>query len=223
MTRGLSLSVRDLRVHSPNGRCLLDVPHLEMSAGSCLVVRGPSGAGKSTLLNALAGLQPVVSGSISWGVVSISVLVDRVRTAFRRDYIGFIFQDHLLFEELSAKENAAITAAYAPRAERAEIYAAADQMLMQLQVPQGTRTVASYSGGERQRVAVARALSGNPGIILADEPTASLDRETATALAHELLRIAREDGRTVVIVSHDPVLHELAPRLINMVDGKIVP
>ena len=215
-----ALMVRDLVVTARGGRRLLDVPAFDVRPGEAVAIRGPSGAGKSTLLYALAGLLPAASGSIRWGDEDLAAMGDRARTAFRRRTLGLVFQDHLLFEELSAAGNAALSSAYAPKVERAGIGSRATAALDRLGVPGGRRRVTSLSGGERQRVAVARALATDPAVILADEPTAALDRAAADRLADDLMALAAE-GRTLIVVSHDPALHARAGRMVDVVDGRL--
>ncbi len=217
---GLSLSVRELVVESDRGRALLSVSALDLAPGDVLVVRGPSGAGKSTLIHALAGLIVPSRGEIKWGDQDIAALSEADRSAFRRTFLGMIFQDHLLFEELSALGNAALPAAFAPRAERAAITRRAEARLDRLGVQSDARRVTTYSGGERQRIAVARALANDPPVILADEPTASLDRAAADALIEDFFDLGARE-KTVIIISHDPAIHARAPRLASIVDGKL--
>jgi predicted ABC-type transport system involved in lysophospholipase L1 biosynthesis ATPase subunit len=176
------------------------------------------------LLHACAGLVPLACGHVLWGDADLARMGDAARTAFRRRSLGFIFQDHLLFEELDALGNAALPAAYAPRAERAALRAQACGLLDRLGLGGAARrNTAVMSGGERQRIAVARALAGDPPVILADEPTASLDRATADQLAEDLFSLARKDGRTVLIVSHDTALQARADRLLHLADGRLIP
>ena len=159
------------------GRTLLDLPALDLAPGEALVVAGPSGAGKSTLLHALSGLLRPAAGSVAWGATDLAALAEGPRTAFRRRHLGLVFQDHLLFDELGPLANAALARAWAPAAERPSMARRAAGLLADLGLPdEPRRGVASFSGGERQRVAVARALAADPPIVLADEPTASLDR-----------------------------------------------
>ena len=215
----LALSVRGLSVTAPSGRVLVAADALEIAPGEAVAIRGPSGAGKSTLLYALAGLLPA-TGEIRWGETDIARLRDGARTAFRRRHIGFIFQDHHLFEELSALGNAALAAAYAPRTERTRITSSAARQLDRLGLSAiRDRSTATFSGGERQRVAVARALAGDPGIVLADEPTASLDRPTADRLIEDLIALAERDGRTLIAVTHDAHFHRRASRVLEVIDG----
>ncbi|WP_245730913.1 ABC transporter ATP-binding protein [Rubrimonas cliftonensis] len=214
-----ALSARDVTVTAADGRLLLRLDRLDVAPGAALGVRGPSGAGKSTLLNALAGLLRPATGAIRWGGTDVAALGEAARDAFRRRFMGLIFQDFLLFEELSPLDNAAVGAAFAPRAERAAIRARAAALLDRLGVAAGARDVSRMSGGERQRIAVARALSGGPRVILADEPTASLDRANADLLIADLLALAREGGGTVIAVSHDPAVTMAMDRIVSVVDG----
>ena len=216
------LTVKDLMVESATGRCLLSVPSLVVPKGTSLAIRGPSGAGKSTLLFALSGLIAATSGQVKWGDTDLVGASDQTRTAFRGATFGLIFQDHLLFEELPAETNAALAALYAPRERRAGIQRKATEILTDLTVPwQETRNVTSYSGGERQRIAVARALATDPPVILADEPTASLDRKTADALIADLVGGAQTSGRTLIIVTHDPVLMDAVDHVLTIEDGGV--
>ncbi|MFB2532165.1 ABC transporter ATP-binding protein [Paracoccus sp. p3-h83] len=215
------LRIDNLTCDADSGRRLLAVPHLHLAPGQAVVLRGPSGAGKSTLLAAMAGLIPV-GGRVEWGGHDIAALPDAGRAAFRRDHIGLVFQDPLLFEELTALDNAALPALYAARAARAAIRARAADGLARLGIADPHRPTASFSGGERQRIAMARALACDPPILLADEPTASLDRDHADRLTADLLVLARDRGRMLVVVSHDPALHRAADRLIDLADGRIV-
>lgn len=218
----LALNVAGLEVHSPSGRRLLSVPDLTVAAGTAIAVRGPSGAGKTTFLYAIAGLLPF-SGEVTWGETGLAGLPDGQRTAFRGETIGFVFQDHLLFEELTAAENAAVQAAYAPREGRAKMRAQGRALLDHLGLSGGgDRRADSFSGGERQRIAVARALSNDPAVLLADEPTASLDPRAAEALTDDLIKLVRSDGRTLIAASHDPLFHERADRVIDIVAGEVV-
>lgn len=210
-----ALLARDISV-TASGRQLLRVKALDLPAGSLTGVAGPSGAGKTTLMNALAGLVPV-AGSLRWGETDLAQLSQSARTRFRRGNIGMIFQDFLLFEELSALENATVARAFNPDP---AIPARAAELLDRLGIKALTHARADrLSGGERQRVAVARALAHDPAILLADEPTASLDRAAADRLIDDLARLAREGGRTVVIVSHDPAVQAAMDLVLTIRDG----
>ena len=214
----LPLSIRDLQVRA-KGRVLLSVPKLDLPAGSLTAIRGPSGAGKTTLLHALAGLI-AVTGRLHWGEVELARLSQARRTRFRGQHIGMIFQDFLLFEELSARDNAIVAAAFRP--DRAALGPRVDALMARLGVADlAARRADLLSGGERQRIAVVRALAHDPAILLADEPTASLDRATADRLIGDLARLAREDGRTVVVVSHDEHVWAAMDRILTVRDGRL--
>lgn len=219
--RAPPLAVRDLQVAASDGRLLLSVVRLDLAPGAALGLRGPSGAGKSTLLHALSGLAAVRRGSVRWGDVDLARLPEARRDRFRGATIGLLFQDFLLLEELSALDNAAIAASWAPRAARGAIRARAAALLERLGVPAGTRRVETLSGGERQRVAAARALATDPAVVIADEPTASLDRATADRLVGDLAALAREGGRTLVVASHDPVVLAAMDRVATVADGAL--
>lgn len=216
-----SLTVEDLSVNAPGGRVLLSCPHFSAAPGETIGLRGPSGAGKSTFLYALAGLQPAMTGRVAWGETDLTRLGDGARARFRRETIGMIFQDFLLFEELSAFGNAALATAFNSTGKRRSIRETARGFLKRLRVPEDRRTVDSFSGGERQRTAIARALAHDPAVILADEPTASLDRETADALIADLIDLARTDHKTLIAVSHDPHLLQRMDRVIDIADGRL--
>lgn len=220
---GLPLSISDLSVSSSRGRVILSVPELDLPAGSLVGIEGPSGAGKSTLLYALAGLLDA-KGSILWGDDDFLSLSPEKRTRFRADRIGMIFQDFLLFEELSAGDNAALTSLFRPRRERAALRAKAVGWLENLGLGGQTteRSVASFSGGERQRVAIARAMAAEAPVLLADEPTASLDRATADRLIDDLVALARRNGTTLIAVSHDTRLISRMDRVLTINDGALV-
>ena len=203
------------------GRAILDIPALSVTPGAFVVLRGPSGAGKSTALALIAGMMRPTAGRIVWGGTDLATLPDGARRRFRRQHFGLVFQDYRLFPELDAQANAALAAGWAPRPRRAAITDRAAEALAGLGLgAAATRRVAVMSGGARQRIAVARALATDPVALLADEPTASLDRPNADRLADDLARLAGR--RTLIVVSHDPAVQARAGRLITLADGRIV-
>ncbi|GAA4221301.1 putative ABC transport system ATP-binding protein [Sagittula marina] len=218
MTLGLTLT--DLCVNGSGGRVLVQAADLKVPPGTLLGITGASGAGKTTLLHAIAGIVPS-EGSIRWGETNFSKLSDHARTAFRARNMGMVFQDFLLFDDLSAHDNARLAAMFAPRAERAEITVRAKQHLSELGLTDPERHVASYSGGERQRVALARALAADPAVVLADEPTAALDRRAADRVIHDLVAACRERGRTLIAISHDTHLLDAMDRVVHVTDGHL--
>lgn len=218
---GLDLSLAGVELRS-GGRVLVKIAGLALRAGQSLAIQGPSGAGKSTLLALLAGLIRPDVGQVVWGDTDLAQGNDAARTAFRARHIGMIFQDFLLFEELDALGNASLAASFAPAAERPHIKSRAAAALIRLGLPDtGNRRVDSFSGGERQRIAIARALANDPAILLADEPTASLDRTNADRLIADLAALGSE-GRSLIAVTHDAALAERLDRRLTLRDGQIV-
>jgi putative ABC transport system ATP-binding protein len=204
-----SLEVRDLLVRYSDGFgavTALDVAHLRVPGGALLVITGPSGSGKSTLLYALAGLLRPQRGTIHWDERDILAAGESARDRWRRHNIGFAFQDFHLLPELTPLQNVLLPASFERWAIDAATRARAVALLDRFAVPQARRTTAVLSRGEQQRVALARALLYDPPIILADEPTASLDAAAGAAVAELLVRLSTDEGRTVIAVSHDPTL-----------------
>lgn len=202
---------------------LLEVPHLKAPPGSLIGVRGPSGAGKSTLLYALAGLLDSAEGHVLWGDTDLCSLTSGRRAGFRADTMGMVFQDFLLFEELSAIANAGIAAMFRKPEERAPLRGRAARTLEALGLDAGpSRLASSYSGGERQRIAVARALANDAAILLADEPTASLHRDAADRLIEDLCNLVRDTGKTLVAVSHDEALIARTDRVLTIENGAVI-
>ncbi len=220
------VSLRELRVAGEKGRSLLAVDHLDIAKGQAAAIKGPSGAGKSTLLYALAGLADITEGSVCWhltdGDKNLAELSEEQCARFRREHLGMVFQDFLLFEELDALSNASIANGYLPAREKQAVQERAEQLLNHLGITDARRrSIASFSGGERQRVAIARALAHDPQILLADEPTASLDRKAADSLIEDLISLVQEQGKTLIVVSHDAQLCEKMDRIVEVRDGKI--
>ena len=218
---GLSLAVSSLVV-SASDRRLVAVADFAAAPGECVGIRGPSGAGKSTFLYAIAGLIPDARGRVAWGERDILAIRSGARARFRRDNVGLVFQDFLLFEELGAEANAAICAAFSPRRRRAPLRRRASERLAELGVPAGRRAARTFSGGERQRIALARALAADPGVILADEPTASLDAVARAHIVDDLVGAARGGGKTLIAVSHDDALLAAMDRVVTIENGALV-
>jgi putative ABC transport system ATP-binding protein len=194
--------------------------NIEIGAGQLLVMTGPSGAGKSTLLTLVGALRTVQEGRVEVLGRDLSRLGPRQLVATRR-HVGFIFQMHNLFDALSAYENVMMAMQLGDR-RAANMRQRGTQILDRLGL--GHRIdhkPHSLSGGERQRVAIARALVNHPNLVLADEPTAALDRESAGKVVDLLKESTIEQGSTVVLVTHDHRIIEKADRLVHMVDGRI--
>lgn len=197
---------------------------LEVSAGEVLLVMGPSGSGKTTLLLMLGALLRPTSGSIlvadrTGQAIDIATAPERDLPTLRAHSFGFIFQDYALLDALTSTENIAVAANIAGLT-GAPAHARAAELLERVGLThRAAARPSQMSGGEQQRVALARALANDPPILLADEPTANLDASRGRDLARLLRTLAHEDRRSVVIVSHDERLREVADRVLWMEDG----
>jgi putative ABC transport system ATP-binding protein len=194
---------------------------LELWPGEIAIMTGPSGSGKTTLLTLVGGLRSVQEGRLCVLGRELSTLPARGLVDVRRE-IGFIFQAHNLFEALTATQNVRLALGLHDGPAAAQARQASD-MLTKLGLGQRLHYKPhALSGGQRQRVAIARALVNRPRLVLADEPTAALDRDSGRDVVSLLRHLAREDRCTVVIVTHDNRILEAADRMVNMVDGRIV-
>ncbi len=181
---------------------VLDVPTLDVAAGTCLRVRGPNGVGKTTLLHLLAGLLRPDAGTVRIAGTDIVGLGEAQLDRFRARGVGYVLQNAWLLDGLSARENVAAALLFGGAA-RGGRMKRAEALLDRLGVGhRAAHQPHQLSGGERQKVALARALANDPPLLLADEPFASLDRAAADGLARDLESLVREEGRTLVLVSH---------------------
>jgi putative ABC transport system ATP-binding protein len=201
-------------------RPAVDVSGLTVPAGRFLAVTGPSGSGKTTLLYLLSGLMRPSAGRIDWDGVDIAVLTESQRDAWRREWAGFVFQNFNLIDEMSAYQNVTVAAHFAAFTDRA-VRDRAEALLDRYGVPDGRRSVVTYSRGEQQRIALARALLFDPPILFADEPTASLDTVSSAAMAEQFQALASA-GKTVIVVSHDPIIIEAAERVLRLDHGQMI-
>jgi putative ABC transport system ATP-binding protein len=214
--------VRDLvRLHGPAGRerRVLDGVDLDVQAGELLAIVGPSGSGKSTLLAMLGGLDRPSSGSVTVDGRRIDDASERTLARYRRETVGFVFQDFHLVPELSVRENVLMPARLAGRTRSAA--GVADDLLERLGLaPLATRLPGGLSGGEQQRVAIARALVLAPRLVLADEPTGNLDSASGEAVL-SLLQLAVGPERAVVLVTHEERATRIATRTVALNDGRL--
>ncbi len=196
--------------------------NLQIRDGEIVTIVGPSGAGKTTLLQIMGTLSPADSGMIHYSGEDVTVMKDKALSKFRNSHIGFVFQFHQLLPEFTALENVILPALIGGASKR-EAVKRGEELLNKLGL--GGRLEhrpAELSGGEKQRVAIARALINEPDVIFADEPTGSLDsrnREEIKQLFHDL---RRDLNQTIVIVTHDASLTEVADRVVTMKDGRII-
>ncbi|MEO0342894.1 MAG: ATP-binding cassette domain-containing protein [Pseudomonadota bacterium] len=212
----MKLSVENLSVDTPDGSRIVRDISFDVDTGEAIGITGPSGAGKSTLLFALAGLTPATAGSISWNVTSLGDLSEAERAAFRQEHLGIVFQDHLLFDELSPIQNADITSLFDTQNRHTAV-----GTLAALDIPTRRIRSSQLSGGERQRVAIARALAGTPRAVLADEPSASLDHENRSKVMDALFAQTTGIGKTLIIVSHDPQVLYRMDRILTLQAGAL--
>jgi putative ABC transport system ATP-binding protein len=193
---------------------------ISFAAGSFTAVMGASGSGKSTLLHCLAGLDSVTQGRVFLGDTDLTALSDRALTELRRDRVGFVFQSFNLLPALTARENILLPLDLSGLRPDRQVF---DALVSSLGVAARLdHRPAQLSGGEQQRVAVARALITDPELIVADEPTGMLDSTTGQSLLAYLRACVRELGRTVVMVTHDALAAAYADRVVLLADGALV-
>ena len=194
---------------------------LEIEAGEVCCIVGPSGSGKSTLLNQLAGLEKPTKGAVYIGKHNISAMSENELAKFRQQHLGFIFQSYNLLASMTAAENVALPLMFKgmPRAERLKL---AKQELKKLGLAsRANHKPTEMSGGQQQRVGIARAFVAKPRVIFADEPTGNLDTATSRQVLYRMLRMAKEEGITFVMVTHEPELAECGDRIVTIRDGKV--
>lgn len=190
--------------------------NLELYRGEFVVLLGPSGSGKSTLLNILGGLDVPTSGTVHYGDKDLSTFNESVLTHYRREHVGFVFQFYNLIPSLTACENVALVTEIsrdplAPE-EALKLVDLGDRM---------DHFPAQLSGGEQQRVAIARAIAKRPRVLLCDEPTGALDIRTGIMVLEALAKVNRELGTTIVVITHNVAIAEMADRVIHLSDGGI--
>jgi putative ABC transport system ATP-binding protein len=221
-----AVEVRDLSYAFGTGalrRCVLADLQLTVEPGEIVLLTGPSGSGKTTLMALIGALRAIQTGSCAVLGQQLSGASDRERVAIRRR-IGFVFQEHRLLDFLNATQNVAMalevdaTGSERERKRRAVASLEAVGLADYVAVRPG-----ELSGGQRQRVAIARALVRDPGLVLADEPTAALDRQSGAEITHLLCDLARRRAAAVLIVTHDVRILGIADRVLTLEDGRIMP
>ena len=194
---------------------------LSVGEGEIVALLGPSGSGKSTLLQAVGLLEGGFEGSIRITDMEASALKEAERTTTRRDLLGFVYQFHHLLPDFSAVENV-VLAQLVHGATRADAQARAETLLSALGLSERlTHKPSKLSGGEQQRVAVARALANKPALVLADEPTGNLDEATADIVFAEFLRLVREEGSAALVATHNERIAAKMDRILRLHDGVI--
>lgn len=220
---GISLSLQGVtwafRATDPP---FLKIPRLVLAEGTLTAVSGPSGAGKSTFLFLLAGLERPSTGVLRWGDQDLGVLRGSRLDLWRRRNLGLVFQDFQLIPELSAQENVLLPLTFGRWTISRDDRQRASRLLDRLGVPRAGALASSLSRGEMQRTALARALLGRPGVILADEPTASLDAGNEASVADLLHDYCRQEGATVVVSTHQAALRDRADRVLSLDHGALV-
>ncbi|MEB3211156.1 MAG: ABC transporter ATP-binding protein [Leptolyngbyaceae bacterium] len=219
-----AIAVRDLDMVFRNGEHVYPVLksiNLEIPLGDVYLLMGPSGSGKTTLLSIIAGILTPTSGHVRLLGTDIHQLNRTQLASFRRKHIGFIFQGFNLFPALTASENVEVALSmkgYSSSEAKHESH----RLLKQVDLGNKGKTYpGDLSGGQKQRVAIARALAGNPPLIMADEPTAALDSSSGHAVISLLRSLAKEEGATVLMVTHDPRIKDIADHVIYLEDGEV--
>jgi putative ABC transport system ATP-binding protein len=220
MNRGTLIEARD--VYRSFGQTpALQGATVSAAAGEILAVMGPSGSGKSTLLHCLAGIFTPDRGSVVFNGRRVDRLSDKQRSLLRRTAFGFVFQFGQLVPELTTADNIAIPLIL-NRVSRRKAYQRADEWLARLGLAElGHRRTGELSGGQAQRVAIGRALVAHPQVLFADEPTGSLDSVTGQKVMDLLVAAARQEGVTVVLVTHDARVASYADREVSVSDGRV--
>ncbi|OYU14379.1 MAG: ABC transporter [Alphaproteobacteria bacterium PA4] len=219
-----TLDVRDLRRSFTQGSVTIDVlkgVDLAVNPGEIVALLGPSGSGKSTLLQAVGLLEGGFQGRISIAGERVEALDNAGRTRVRRDRLGFVYQFHHLLPDFSARENVLLAGLVAGHAERVAA-TRADELLTALGL--GSRLnhrPSELSGGEQQRVAVARALANKPVLVLADEPTGNLDEATAQKVLAEFLSLVRGQGSAALVATHNVALAGQMDRVVTLHEGRL--
>jgi putative ABC transport system ATP-binding protein len=215
------ITIRDLHFSWPASEFQLRIPALDVATGSSVAITGPSGSGKTTLLEIIAGILPATGGSVKVGDTDLTHLSDGRRRTFRLKRIGLVFQSFELIDYLSVVDNVLLPARLSPVIElTAELGRRAHSLLERVHLERdAARSVTRLSQGERQRVAICRALLTDPPLLLADEPTGNLDPDSTLRIVEILLDQVRDHGATLLMVSHD---HSLLSHFGSTIDFNVL-
>ena len=200
---------------------VLDGINLEIQAGDFLALMGPSGSGKTTLLNLIGGLDHPSGGAVEVGGVSLNEMSARQLAKWRAENIGFIFQFYNLLPVLTAQRNVELPLLLTPLASRQRKANAATALKIVGLEDRARHKPGELSGGQQQRVAIARAIVADPTLLVCDEPTGDLDRETADEILSLLEVLNQEHGKTIIMVTHDPKAAERAAQVLRMDKGRL--
>jgi putative ABC transport system ATP-binding protein len=219
------LEIRELRLSYPvaggGTQSVLDIDEWRVPASAAVGVTGPSGSGKTSLLYVVAGLERPQQGCVRWGRTCITDLSESERDRWRRHSVGMVFQDFHLLPGMTALQNVLLPATFDHRRVPFAFRERARALLSRVGLATGAERVEVLSRGELQRVAIARAMLFAPSILLADEPTASLDVENGRMMGDLLLEICRETGSTLLVVSHDAALLRRLDAVHTLINGRI--
>lgn len=215
----MDLNLRDIKKSYGEGDSRQEVLRgisFELKAGEICVLLGPSGSGKSTLLNIIGGIDTADNGSVTIGDHTIERMTDKDLSEYRRDHLGFVFQSYNLIPNLTVKENIEVGA-----------YLSDDPLPLEELIrtlglwEHKDKTPNQISGGQQQRTAIGRAIVKNPDILLCDEPTGALDYNTSKEILHLIETVNHKYGSTVVLVTHNDALKQMADRVIMLHDGQV--
>lgn len=222
---GALIEIRDVAKTYVRGKQKVEVLHhvnLDVQEGDFLALMGPSGSGKTTLLNLIGGLDTPTAGSITVGGTRIDGLGSGALARWRANTVGFIFQFYNLMPMLSAQKNVELPLLLTRLSARQRSRNAAIALQLVGLSDRASHKPAELSGGQQQRVAIARAIVSDPTVLVCDEPTGDLDRESAEVVLGLLQRLNREHGKTIVMVTHDPKAAEYASHTLHLDKGSLV-
>ncbi|GAB1539402.1 DevA family ABC transporter ATP-binding protein [Scytonema sp. NUACC21] len=222
MYTGSVISIKNLNHYYGKGalkKQILFNINLEIAAGEIVIMTGPSGSGKTTLLSLIGGLRSVQEGSLKFLDVELFRASQNKLVNIRRK-IGYIFQAHNLLEFLTARQNVQMAVELNKHISQQQAIARSEAMLKAVGLGERINYYPEHlSGGQKQRIAIARALVNNPPLVLADEPTAALDKQSGRDVVELMQRLAKEQGTTILLVTHDNRILDIADRIVEMEDG----